>query len=260
MKILFFVFLMLVHSFSYATPKKIVIYFLSPVKTSFIPKSKDVIFNKAIAQNDASFSEQCVPMGEGCFHPQLGFVNSKPIENKAPSIIESEKLELKTFNAIDTSIIDCKKDYHFDIFCGKTSKDSSWNGKLEVWFDISSSLREVDFSKDVENCHRRSFYEGLQKKCDKGLRAAVYNTSIKELGDHSTLCMSYGTNNEKKLVEWIKASNAQKLVIVTDIDELSRSFRDFLEEEGAELIGEGVKPFTVKNLVDDIDKLSNTCR
>lgn len=243
-----------------ATPKKIYIYFLSPVKTSYLPQTPQIQWSKKLAQNktDDEFMKNCQPMGDGCFHPQLGFVANK-VEVSEPSLLKPEE-NLKTFNAIETSVVDCNKDYHFDIFCGKTKSESVWNGDMEVWFDVSSSLREVDFSTDKETCQRRSFFEKLQKQCGKSLRVATYNTNIKELGDHSNICMSYGTNDEKKLMEWIKASQANKLVIVTDIDELSRPFQDFLSAEGATFVGDGVKAYTAKNLVDDVGEFAKICR
>lgn len=252
----------LIVSSAFATPKKIYIYFLSPAKTSYMPNLPQILWSKQMAQNknDDDFMKNCQPMGEGCFHPQLGFIATKG-ETAEPSFLKAEEnLNLKTFNAIETSVVDCKKDYHFDIFCGKAKDESIWNGELEVWFDVSSSLREVDFSTDKETCHRRSFFEKLQKQCGKSLRVATYNTAIKELGDYSNLCMSYGTNDEKKLMEWIKASQANKLVIVTDIDELSRPFQDFLSAEGASFVGDGVKAYTAKNLVDDVGEFAKICR
>lgn len=244
-----------------ATPKKIIIYFLSPMKTSYLPHIETIKMSALFANND-NLMDQCQPMGDGCFHPQLGFINQKPDVLKAPSLLGADEkvLEVKTFNSVDTSMINCDRDYYFDMFCGKTKNQTEWNGNLEIWFDISSSLKEVDFSAQKEQCHRRSFYEKVKSSCGKSLRAALYNTSIKELGDHSGICANYGTNDEKRLVEWIKASEAKKLIIITDIDELSRSFRDFLDKEGASFVGDGVKAYTVKNLVDDAGEILKTCQ
>lgn len=261
-KIVVFIFLSAIFSFSsFATPKKIIIYFLSPMKTSYLPHIETLKLSSLLASND-DFMSQCQPMGDGCFHPQLGFINQKPNVLNSPSLLdEKEKnLEIKTFNSVDTSMINCDKDYYFDLYCGKSKNEESWNGNLEIWFDISSSLKEVDFSPEKDNCHRRSFYEKVKKTCGKSLRAAVYNTNIKELGDHSGICSNFGTNDEKRLLEWIKRSEAKKLIIITDIDELSRTFRDFLDKEGASFVGDGVKAYTVKNLVDDAQEILKTCQ
>lgn len=261
-KILMMIFLSAIFPMSaYGTPKKIIIYFLSPMKTSFLPHIEAIKMSALIASND-SFMEQCQPMGDGCFHPQLGFINQKPDALKSPSLLgaEEKSLELKTFNSVETSMINCDRDYYFDMYCGKAKNQPEWNGNLEIWFDISSSLKEVDFSAQKEHCHRRSFYEKVKNSCGKSLRAAIYNTSIKELGDHSGICANYGTNDEKRLIEWIKASEAKKLIIITDIDELSRGFRDFLDKEAASFVGDGVKAYTVKNLVDDAGEILKTCQ
>lgn len=255
--ILWLAFCLVFSSSAMATPKKIIIYFLSPVKTSYLPQLEKTKFSKLLASN---MMDQCQPMGDGCFHPQLGFVPNPPSSGPGLLTEEEKKLELKNFNSVDVSVINCDKDFYFDLYCGQARNEAQWNGNLEIWFDVSSSLKEVDFSADKDTCHRRSFYEKVKKTCGKSLRAALYNTSIKELGDHSSICTNYGTNNEKKLIEWIKASSAKKLIIITDIDELSRNFRDFLDKEGASFVGDGVKAYTVKNLVDDADEILKTCQ
>jgi hypothetical protein len=71
--------------------------------------------------------------------------------------------------------------------------------------------------------------------------------------------MAYGTNDEKKLVQWMKDSQAKLLLIVTDIDEMSRPMRDFLDENGAKFIGDGVKPFTSVNLLDYAKEFTKQC-
>ncbi len=260
--ICFIAFLILLPFSTLATPKKIIIYFLSPMKTSYLPHFETIKMSTLLANNDEKFMDQCQPMGEGCFHPQLGFVNQKPSVINSPTLLSEteKKLEVKTFNSLETNMINCDKDYYFDLYCGKTLSQDTWNGNLEIWFDISSSLKEVDFSVEKEHCHRRSFYEKIKKSCGRSLRAALYNTNIKELGDHSGICANYGTNDEKRLVEWIKASEAKKLIIITDIDELSRSFRDFLDKEAASFVGDDVKAYTVKNLVDDAGEILKTCQ
>ncbi len=273
----FFLFLFLVSNAVFATPKKITIYFLSPSKVSSILYEKEFPRLGLISQNantpaglglipdkNAAYGEaNCTPMGDGCFHPQLGYLEPKKVPGTFSLEVAKEgeeKTDLKTFNSLETSLVDCKKDYYFDIFCGKSNNKPTWTGELEVWFDVSSSLREVDFSPEKNHCYRRSFLENLQKNCDTKVRFAIYNTNIKELGDHANVCNNYGTNDEKRLIEWIKGSGAKHLVIVTDVDELSRTFRDFLDSEAASFVGDGVKPYTVKNLVDDVDSFAKICR
>jgi len=99
----------------------------------------------------------------------------------------------------------------------------------------------------------------VMDSCKDKVNISVYNTALKQVGDHSSVCMSYGTNDEKKLLQWMKDSQARLLIIITDIDEMSRAMRDFLEENGAKFIGDGVKPFTSTDLIDYAKDISKQC-
>lgn len=247
---------------AFATPKKIEMIFLSPHKVSQLLKTIEnqdsaKLFS-LLAQAD---EDNCVPMGDGCFHPQYGYMEKKPTgktKAAAPTLVKEEEVKLKTFNAIETNMINCDKDNYFDIFCGK-EKNKVANSEIEIWFDISSSLRAVDYSKDDGFCNRRSFMAKVMEGCKDKVSISVYNTSLKQVGDYSSVCMSYGTNDEKKLVQWMKDSQAKVLLIVTDIDEMSRAMRDFLDENGAKFIGDGVKPFSSYDLVNYASEFSKVC-
>jgi hypothetical protein len=247
---------------SFATPKKIEMIFLSPHKVAQLLKTiqnqdhQEMFSLLALADDD-----KCVPMGDGCFHPQYGYMEKTPsgaTKSTAPVIMKEEEIKLKTFNAIETNMINCDKDNYFDIFCGK-EKNKVANSEIEIWFDISSSLRTVDYNKEEGFCNRRSFMAKVMEGCKDKVNISVYNTSLKQVGDYSSVCMSYGTNDEKKLVQWMKDSQAKVLMIVTDIDEMSRAMRDFLEENGAKFIGDGVKPFTSDDLVKYAQDFSKVC-
>ena len=62
--------------------------------------------------------------------------------------------------------------------------------------------------------------------------------------------MNYGTNDARKLLEWMKNSNAKKLLIVTDIDELSPEMQSFIEREAVVMIGSDSKKFLAGDLLD----------
>lgn len=248
---------------AHATPKKIEMIFLSPQKVAQLLKTihnqdGSKIFS-LLAQAD---EDNCVPMGDGCFHPQYGYMEKKPISGDtkkfAPAIIKEEEIKLKTFNAIETNMINCDKANYFDIFCGQ-AKNKVNAAEVEIWFDVSSSLKNVDYNKDENFCNRRSFMSKVMDGCKDKVRVSVYNTSLKEVGDYSSVCMSYGTNDEKKLVQWMKDSQAKVLLIVTDIDEMSRAMRDFLEENGAKFIGDGAKPFNATDLVNYANDFVKQC-
>lgn len=253
--------LCLIPTMASATPKKIEMIFLSPQKVSMILELLDKynVMKRSVnlAQNDM---ENCVPMGEGCFHPQYGYIEKKlEVAKNDPTVLEDKKFELKTFNALETNLVNCDKNNYFDVFCGKTGPDAVAS-EIEIWFDISSSLRTVDYNKDADYCARRTFMEDVMAACKNKVNVSVYNTSIKQLGDHSTACMAYGTNDEKKLVRWIKDSKARHLLVVSDIDEMSVEMRDLLESNGAKLTGDGVKAFTSKDLIDYAKEFTKMCR
>ena len=250
----------------WAAPQKIEMIFLSPQKVSqlleLIEKNKTTSIVGLIAAADTN-SENCVPMGDGCFHPQLGYIEKGPEEQtvKTPAVIvpKDPELQLKTFNAVETSVITCDKGNYFDIYCGKT-KPNAKPADIEIWIDISSSLRTVDYDKDPNRCKRRTFMTKIMDKCKENVRVSVYNTTLKEVGDFASVCLAYGTNDGSKLLQWMKDSSAKTLIIVTDIDEVSRAMRDYLEDKGAKIIGDGVKPFSSTDLINYANDIVKTCK
>jgi hypothetical protein len=264
---LFFCVNALFHS-AYATPQKIEMIFLSPQKVSMLLEQLDKLEKKSSPKFSTKYSqadmENCVPMGDGCFHPQMGFVEKSQMPSTgttAPVATAPEvepNVEVKTFNSTETSLVNCDKNNYFDIFCGK-EKPRARYADVEVWFDISSSLKSVDYSKDADFCQRRTFISKVMDQCKEKIKVSIYNTSIKEAGELSSVCMNYGTNDEAKLLQWIKGSEAKTLLIVTDIDELSPALRSFLDEKGAKFIGDGVKPFTASDLADYAKDFSKSC-
>jgi hypothetical protein len=259
MKIIVTFFLFVFSFNTFATPLKIEMIFLSPQKIAQLLKTIDnqsnfdKLYGK-FTQADDEF-KNCMPMGDGCFDPQRGY-----IEKKAPVIAlpKDPELQLKSFNALETNFINCDKGNYFDIFCGKT-KPNGKPAEVEIWFDISSSLRTVDYNKDPDFCNRRLFMSKVMDSCKSKVRVSVYNTSLKEMGDHSSVCLAYGTNDEARLIQWIKSSEAKTLLIVTDIDEMSLPMKEFISENGVKLIGDGVKPFNSTDLIDYAKDFSKTC-
>lgn len=250
---------------TWATPQKIEMIFLSPQKVSqllqLIDKQNDSAKTHALLSQADIDLTNCMPMGDGCFDPQYGYIEKKPdgvVKGAAIVVPKDPEFQLKTFNAIETSLINCDKGNYFDIYCGK-EKAQGKPAEIEIWFDISSSLRTVDYNKDPDYCNRRSFMTKVLDGCKDKVRVSVYNTSIKEIGDHSSVCLSYGTNDEAKLIQWMKASEAKKLVLVTDVDEMSGAMKDFLAERGAKMTGDGVKPFSSSDLVNYANDFVKSC-
>lgn len=252
--------LCLIPAFAMATPQKMEMIFLSPQKVSMILELLDKYEVMKMSANLAQADmENCTPMGDGCFHPQYGYIEKKTDLPARPELLEDKKLELKNFNATETSLVNCDKNNYFDIFCGK-EKAAGAPAEIEIWFDVSSSLKSVDYNKDPEYCARRTFMEKVMATCKSKVRVSVYNTSIKEIGDHGSACLSYGTNDGARLLRWMKDSKARHLLIVTDIDEMSGEMREFLESNGAKMTGDGVKAFTSNDLIDYAKEFTKMCR
>ncbi|EQC45964.1 hypothetical protein, partial [Bacteriovorax sp. DB6_IX] len=76
MKIVITLIFTLTFNLAYALPKQVDIIFLAAKKTAHLKeltKDQFPIVLRALAQND----EKCLPMGDGCFHPQLGYIEGK---------------------------------------------------------------------------------------------------------------------------------------------------------------------------------------
>lgn len=251
-----FLFCLLMHSAAHATPEKIEMIFLSPKRATTLLKQLDELERIKMAAWTAQADDKCVPMGDGCFHPQFGYMEKKP--DSAPLIKEEKSNEVKTINSLETSLINCEKNNHFDIFCGQEQPEGA-PAETEVWMDITSSIREADYSKDQTSCGRRSFMTNVIASCKSKVRFSVYNTALKEVGDHSSACLAHGTNDEKKLVNWIRDSKAKHLLLITDVDELSPAMKELLESNGAKMMGDGVKPFTSTDLIEYAKEFSKHC-
>ncbi len=229
-----------------ATPEKVEVWFLSSESSSF----HNIEFGKNLyVAND------CVPMGEGCFNPQTGYVGKKDFVDDS----EDMPTELKTFNAQESQLVNCDKDYYFDIYCGKAQKEEK-PSSFEVWVDTSSSMKNVDYSRDPNYCHRRSFIDKLKRSCLKAPTISLFNTSKKIMGTSDDLCRNYGNNNLQKLKQWVKDSKAKQLIIITDIDEMNLDFKNFMDEVGATQQGVGLKPFHASELIGRISSILSYCQ
>lgn len=255
MKRLLFNFIFLFSSAAFATPEHVELIFLSEPKTSSFLQKPWTFLGRYV---EANWKDNCVPTGDGCFHPQLGYVSG---DGPKPVHKEQAVQPPKTFNSSDIDLVDCREGEYFDIFCGKAKKEEVIKSDVEIWIDTSASLRKMDFSTDPSRCVRRSFVEGIQKECGHSkVYVQTYDTSIKKMGSLEGLCQHYGSNDVSRLIKWIKASNAKYLMIVTDIDELSSELRDFLDSIGAVYHGGDVKDITVKDLDSYIGIVKKHCK
>jgi hypothetical protein len=246
----------------FATPEKISVFFLSEQQAASLLEWIDWKEKpKTYALTTESLFE-CVPMGDGCFHPQLGYQEKKPaVLKKLPETAESDSMELKTFHSESVNLVECREGEYFDIFCGQAKKQLEGRSTdLEIWFDVSASMRKVDYSRESDSCHRRSFALAMEQQCSKKPLFAVFNTSLKEIMDFSQICNPVGSNSQLRMIDWIKASRTKHLVLITDIEEYSGAFRDFLTAENSTIYGIDEGNFGVEKLMQMKDTLKESCK
>lgn len=230
----------------FATPEQIEIVFLNHrIINSYLDKAYR-ISSEQLVQYDR---KKCIPMGEGCFHPQYGMI---PLEEGKHKNIEIEKdeldkVEINSISDIDTDEVKCKKENPFDIYCGKY-KIKKRLPKYEVWIDTSSSFRNVDYVKEGTHCERRYFVSKLRGICGDKIKFSTFVDMPISLGSDQNLCEYVGINNSDLLLNAIKKSDTKYLLIITDIEEYKEDFRVYVDSIGAKLIGIGTKSITVDQL------------
>lgn len=218
---------------------------------------KLLFYKRNMAMSLQEAKESCVPMGEGCFHPQFGFIEDDKAEKKP---IVEENTEVKTINALETNLVECREKEYFDIFCGKATPERK-PAPIEVWVDISASMRNVDLDVTSKSCYRKTFVKNIIDQCPKdSVDVSVYNNSIKLIDTYDTACLSYGMNSPNRFKDWIEASTAEHLFVITDIDEMTQELRDFLDEKGANIVGIGAKDFSAKDLDSYVTDFLKTCK
>lgn len=249
-----------------AEPQYIEIWFLSEKKTASLPHNFQIIdINQSRSIAQAPEGTECIPYGEGCFHPQYGYYEKGSGKVKASHDDHSENkpqkaIENKQLSNIDVDLINCDKNYYFDMFCGKAKPNTkSKPAKLEVWVDTSASFRPIDDNNNGE-CHRRSLVRRLQTRCSGALKVATFDTAKQVTMDYSNVCNSRGSNNTDRLIQWIEASRAKKLIVITDISEYNQKLGDYLDEVGAKIKGEVPrKELIASDLVGEVNRLQKYC-
>tara|TARA_R110002072_G_scaffold534_2_gene3490 strand:+ start:26353 stop:27165 length:813 start_codon:yes stop_codon:yes gene_type:complete len=251
---------------SYADVDKVEVYFLSRPKVTHINNLIDKYINSSTVFSEIAQSKayECVPMGEGCFHPQLGMI---PLEEANSEKVSKGKVKpiknFKNFHSDEVDLIDCKDGNYFDIFCGKAKKEkqvSVNDSDYQLWIDTSSSMKQMDYNKDMQYCERRFLVSQLMNACGDNLQVFTFDTAIKSLGDISNVCMNYGMNDGKRMVDWLKRSKAKKVIIITDVDEYTGEFRDYLNLIGAKVHGIGTKMVYASEMPTLTPKLEKFCQ
>jgi hypothetical protein len=237
---------------SFAIPAEVHFFFISPKSVTLL-KHLDIYpkFSKQLLSQRTEEEEECVPMGDGCFNPQVGFVEGDAGAGKE----EPEAKPLKTINAEDVNLINCDKDNYFDIYCGKARKQGKPSG-VEFWIDTSSSMRSIDYNADPHFCERRSLASKLRSSCGSKIDIHTFDTSKKQAGSLDSLCQNYGLNDQKRLMQWIQDSSAKVVYVLTDKDEFSIQLRDFLHSISAKIYGGDSGVYTMKDMHKFVDDAS----
>jgi len=226
------IFLLLLPSLAFALPKKVELWFVSKDKKLELTKALKGFETTMIMSRELAFNNSdCVPMGDGCFHPQLGYIE----KGEAKKNVVEDATGNEDFKKGGVDLIDCDHKEYFNIFC---EKRKNINSGTEVWIDISSSFRELDFSTDPLNCLRKKFVDRVMTRCAGKVSFTLYDTVMKNMAASSDACIAYGLNNQEKLISWIDKSSAEKLLILTDTDEFTTRMKDYLDSIGATIKGD----------------------
>lgn len=262
-KIVLLIFLITVNS-AWAYPKHLEVWFLSIDRTSFLD---DLLPKQKYSPMTAKL--QCQQMGDYCFDPQVGLYKLGE-GDKIQEEMDYEEMDkaekhknIDSATSLDREMIKCDKNSSFfDIFCGKAKEVKKSKTNLEIWVDISSTMKQVDFNGFDKMCKRESFLRGLNTKCplNKKMKVYMFDESKKELGAFDRVCLNAGLNQVDRIMRDIKISKANNLIIITDIFEASEKLVNFIEVE-AKGIARGIeKPIYAKDLKKDIARMQKMCK
>ena len=267
-KILYFLGILTLCDVLYAVPKNIEVWFLNVDSTTFLEEPLYKKSQKVIAQRNL----QCQPMGEYCFDPQVGlYKKEEKVDDAIESIDQSSVAKQEQYKFLDTpkgvnrqELIECDKDSHFlDLFCGKAkNKGSNTQAKVEVWVDVSSTMKQVDFSGFDKPCKREFFLKSLSDSCSEESQLKIYffEEFRKQAGMLDRVCLSGGLNNMKNIISDLKRSKAERVLIITDIFEAQESFLNELEALGPTKIKGIDKPFYANNIKKELARYRKFCK
>jgi len=243
-----------------AAPQEIEVWFISAHKKAEV---QSMMNERPYVLRPLTAELQCQEMRDFCFDPQFGLYkkDDSNVEVESAKVLNEKTPGIPPAQAVERDLVNCDPKNYFDIFCGKARKEAKANYKLDVWIDVSSSMREMDFSDKEGGCFRKSMMKRLDESCGftQRVNVMVYDTSIKQAGSLDVLCNNQGLNDTKRLIDWIERSDAKKLVIVTDIYEFHKDFSDYIETKNGKFRGDK-DPIVASQLLDMVDDLAKSCR
>jgi hypothetical protein len=254
---------------AWAMPKKFEVWFLSTTSSKNTSYILDKMEKIKFGPIEALAKRQCQPMGDYCFDPHIGLYKMQGDDAKAVSDYTNldSKENYESFDAgdgVNREMVNCEDGNFFDLYCGKAQKKvKQEKTKLEIWMDISSTMKQVDFAGYNEQCKRESMLRRLNlNKCTFGSTMKVYgfNESRKELGMMDRVCLNSGLNRTDRIIRDIKTSKASHLIIITDIFEASEEFIEFIESTGVGSHKGIDSPFYAEDLKAETSRLAKVCK
>ena len=235
----------------WAFPRYLEVWFLKPSLSSYL-ESKKIERSTLWAQNQI-----CIPYGDDCFDPQVGIYAKPATKESAKSAVVEPQVAMPHLNALESDMINCDKNYYFDLYCGKATMPAVADADLELWIDISSSLRDIDSSSpDGRDCKRHEFVKRVKQKCgERKVEIVTFDTSFKRVSDTSEVCTTRGLNDQKRMMSWLTNSQAKALIFVSDVNEETSTFESFLRDHAAVIY----ESKTLNELVDSAARLSQHC-
>jgi hypothetical protein len=246
-----------------AMPQKIEVWFLSiDKKTSYnqIPGIKYL----------GEVATACQRMGEYCFDPQLGLYKPGSEKNGEVESVEAVEFtqtqdieQIDHATSLDRQVVNCDGTSFFDIFCGSAKKPGKAKHKLEIWIDVSHTMKQIDYAGEGKGamCKRQSFLEILDLSCPlhKAYEVQLFNETLRQMGMKDQTCLNFGLNNQERLMKKVTESKIPHLIIITDIFEASEKFITFFEKQNA-LIKGIEKPLYAKDLKGLVKVAASYCK
>ena len=259
----------------FARAKNVEIWFLN---TRIIKKSVEHPFKLNLSPQFllAQMASSCIPVDGYCYDAALGIyvkpeqlTQSNPVVTTTKRADESERPVSSFDGPIPTTkadqlqsanLIECDQNQFFDLFCGEAQNTkASSNAAFEVWVDTSSSLYAIDPEDEAHNCARKTFIDQLKQSC-LDLQFFAFDTNKKKLMNTQDLCLNVGLNDTKKLIGWIEESNAERLIIITDIGEYTTELSDYITKIAGQLKGAEVEePLSPHELVSQARLVAKYC-
>ena len=245
-----------------ALPKKVEVWFLSVPSSSYIDSSHNKSAIKLIT------ARPCQKMGDYCFDPQIGLYKPDKDGNlqddsQVSSFDETKYDFIAPHKGVERSMIECDENPgFFDIFCGKAKKKNTKKANLEVWIDVSSTMKQVDFQGFERSCLRATFLSEVKKSCPLNDKMKVYSFEEyrSEVGNIERVCLSGGLNDMKRIVSDIKKSSAESLIVITDIFEAEEKFIFDIENLGVSTIRGLESPMYAKDMLKEIKRVKGLCQ